>query len=444
MHEVVVRVRETQVLIRIHLHSPNRPEPVIGSRLTLKNMGYGGGLLHSHIQTYPVGSQQQQVTCYHYKDTNNDWVITPTWEDPAYEPDEPLRYLENGNVIRLVHATTGRNLHSHPVAAPVSKQNHEVSCYGNATIGDSNDYWVVEVVDDLVRGKAKNFNRVHSLTTRIRFKHQNLGCYLVASNKVLPQWGFKQVEVSCTKENNKKDEHTYWNVESHWNERRECGTRESALGRGSGESHHLAETMSSSESSALKSQANLALHCRTVPPGEVKLYRSPFFRDFWHLNIAMMTSNNALVPDPDKEDIIASKPGDWPFLHLGMRMCGWGDQQAKYYLLGHPIVWWTSSLSLPVFVLALLWYLARFQRKFNDLTPQQWNHFWYVGQVTFGGWCFHYCESPGRSTPCGAVCTLDGVSSQRALNEGTQLASALCNSPFPSHGKSNILGKIGG
>lgn len=183
-------------------------------------MGYGGGLLHSHVQTYPVGSQQQQVTCYHYKDSNNDWIVTPTWEAAPYDPEGEIRYLKDGDTIRLVHASTGRNLHSHPVAAPVSKQNHEVSCYGNATVGDSNDYWVVEVVDDLVRGrKEKNIERVHSLTTRIRIRHQNLKCYLRAANGVLPQWGFKQIEVSCDKDNNKGDEHTYWNIESHVNDR---------------------------------------------------------------------------------------------------------------------------------------------------------------------------------------------------------------------------------
>ena len=188
--------------------------------VTLKNVGYGGGLLHSHVQSYPVGSEQQQVTCYHYKDDNNKWVLTPTWEEGELDPAGELKYLEDGMVLRLVHAPTGRNLHSHTVYAPVTKSNLEVSCYGNATIGDSNDYWRLEIVDDIMRGRKEKFTRVHSLTTRMRFRHLNTGCYLRAANAVLPQWGFKQIEVSCDKNNNRKDEHTHWNVESHWNDRR--------------------------------------------------------------------------------------------------------------------------------------------------------------------------------------------------------------------------------
>lgn len=183
-------------------------------------MGYGGGLLHSHIQTYPVGSQQQQVTCYHYKDENNEWVVTPTWEDPPLSPDGELRFLKHGDQLRLVHHSTGRNLHSHNVVAPVSKLNNEVSAYGNATVGDSNDYWVVEVVDDFLRGGRAKVDRIHSLSTRLRLKHLNNNCYLRAANAILPQWGFKQVEVSCDKNNDPADEHTYWNIESHWNDRR--------------------------------------------------------------------------------------------------------------------------------------------------------------------------------------------------------------------------------
>ncbi|POY73479.1 hypothetical protein BMF94_3416 [Rhodotorula taiwanensis] len=338
-------------LFQAHLHgndfSQNPLEPAFGSKLTLKNMGYGGGLLHSHTQTYPVGSQQQQVTCYHYKDENNEWVVTPTWEaDPIDLENGEIVYLRHGDTIRLVHAATGRNLHSHTIAAPVSKLNNEVSCYGNATVGDSNDYWTVEVVDDFLRGARHKFDRIHSLSTRLRIRHLNSGCYLRAANAILPQWGFKQVEVSCEKEDNPKDEHTYWNIESHWNER--------------------------------------------LPAGNQKLYRSPFFRDFWHLNVAMMTSNNALVPDADKEDTIASKPFDWPFLYNGMRMNGWLDGGEKYYLLGNPVTWWISSVSLGVWALTLLWHLMRFQRKINDFAPGEWNHFLYVSKIAFGGWAFHY------------------------------------------------------
>ena len=183
-------------------------------------MGYGGGLLHSHVQTYPVGSNQQQVTCYHYKDENNQWVVLQPWTEPTLNQNGDLRFLQDGDVVRLSHASTTRNLHSHPVAAPVTKLNHEVSCYGNTTIGDVNDHWVVEVVDDIQRGTPENSHRIHSLTTRMRLRHEILGCYLRAANAILPQWGFKQVEVSCDMENNSKDMHTYWNVESHWNDRR--------------------------------------------------------------------------------------------------------------------------------------------------------------------------------------------------------------------------------
>lgn len=153
-------------------------------------------------------------------DSNNDWILTPRWEHPPVDPEGELDYIKDGTVLRLVHAMTTRNLHSHNIVAPLSKEHWEVSGYGNSTIGDSNDYWVVEVVDDLVRGKKKNFDHVNSLTTRLRFRHLNSKCYLRANGRSLPAWGFKQIEVSCDKQNDPKDERTYWNIESHHNDRR--------------------------------------------------------------------------------------------------------------------------------------------------------------------------------------------------------------------------------
>lgn len=353
-----------------------------GSKVTLKNMGWGGGLLHSHVQTYPVGSNQQQVTCYHYKDNNNEWVILPPWDAPDYDPNTDIRFMKDGDLVRLTHPSTGRNLHSHAVLAPISKLNYEVSGYGNETIGDRHDIWRVEVVDDIHRGKLipGKDDDIHSLTTRLRFKHNQLGCYLRAANAVLPQWGFKQIEVSCDKENNVKDAHTYWNVESHWNDRRKSFSTFFYS--------HLAD-----------------LFWFTVPAGEMKLYKSPFLRDFWHLNVAMMTSNNALVPDPDKADILASKPLDWPFLHLGLRMCGWGDSQLKYYLIGTPIIWWGGAVSLIVGVVTWGVYMFRWQRKYQDMDLREWEHFMYVGKIALFGWIFHFGEFSFMLMTCRLVLT---------------------------------------
>ncbi|KAF2085786.1 glycosyltransferase family 39 protein [Saccharata proteae CBS 121410] len=318
-------------------------EIAIGSRATIKNMGYGGGLLHSHIQTYPEGSQQQQVTCYHHKDANNDWFFYPNRAQVDYDPNEQLRFIGNGDVIRLIHAQTGRNLHSHQIAAPVTKADWEVSSYGNVTVGDSKDHWQVEVVRDAA---SNDYSKIRTLTTAFRLKHPDLGCYLRAGNVNLPQWGFKQIEVTCTKQNNPRDPYTHWNVESHWNEK--------------------------------------------LPAADAGSYKSPFFRDFIHLNVAMMTSNNALVPDPDKQDDLASQFWQWPILHVGLRMCGWGDETVKYFLLGNPIVYWTSTAALGFVGLLTAFYTIRWQRGYADLKPAEIDHIHYSGLYPVLGWFLHY------------------------------------------------------
>lgn len=192
-------------------------EIAYGSRATLKNMGYGGGLLHSHVQTYPEGSKQQQVTCYHHKDANNDWFFYPNRSEPSFDAEAPLRFVQDGSIVRFLHASTGRNLHSHTVAAPVTKADYEVSAYGNITVGDTKDHWKIEVVSDAA---SSDRSRIRTLTTSFRLKHVDLNCYLRAGNVNLPQWGFKQIETTCVKQNNPRDVYTHWNVESHVNERR--------------------------------------------------------------------------------------------------------------------------------------------------------------------------------------------------------------------------------
>lgn len=127
-----------------------------------------------------------------------------------------------------------------------------------------------------------------------------------------------------------------------------------------------------------------------VPPGEAKNYRSPFLRDFIHLNVAMSTSNNALVPDPDKQDDLASQFWQWPILNVGLRMCSWEDHVVKYFLLGNPLVYWGSTASLGIVGLLVLWYLIRWQRGYDELTQHDIDFIHYSGIYPVIGWVFHY------------------------------------------------------
>ncbi|KAE9372124.1 glycosyltransferase family 39 protein [Stipitochalara longipes BDJ] len=318
-------------------------EIAYGSRATIKNMGYGGGLLHSHVQTYPEGSTQQQITCYHHKDANNEWWFYPNRNQAEYDPEAPPKFVADGDVLRLIHSQTGRNLHSHEVAAPVTKADREVSCYGNTTVGDEKDHWTMEVVKDVA---SSDRTKIRTLTTAFRLKHTLLGCYLRAGNVNLPQWGFKQIEVTCDKNNNPKDVYTHWNVEAHWNEK--------------------------------------------LPAADAGAYKSPFLQDFIHLNVAMMTSNNALVPDPDKQDDLASQFWQWPILNVGLRMCGWDDSIVKYFLLGNPLVYWFSTASLGIVAVMVAWYLVRWQRGYEDLKQDDIDQIHYAALYPILGWFLHY------------------------------------------------------
>lgn len=315
-----------------------------GSRVTLKSQGLNGGLLHSHVQTYPDGSGQQQVTTYHHKDTNNDWIIERPRPDGYYNAKEEIQLLQTGDQIRFIHPGTGRNLHSHQVVAPVTKSKLEVSGYGNMTIGDEKDNWILEIVEN---PGIDDPLRLHPLSTLFRLKNQVMNCYLVAEGNHLPAWGFRQGEVTCDPKSSFRDRKSWWNIESHWNDR-------------------LPEAVN-----------------RTLP-------KTSFIRDFFQLNVAMMASNNALVPDPDKKDELASKAWEWPTLHVGLRLCGWGINNVRYFLLGHPITTWATTAGIAIFGITTLVYLARWQRGYVDFTPEQMEQYAVAGLIPAIGWFFHY------------------------------------------------------
>lgn len=319
------------------------------SIITLKNQALGGALLHSHVQTFPEGSKQQQVTAYGHTDNNNEWYIQKTRkQEPIRWEDEnaPIEFVQANEEYRLIHMHTGKNLHSHEIAAPMSKTGFEVSGYGHVDQGDDKDNWVIEVVEQVGKEDTK---KIHPLTTSIRLKHSVLGCYLAQTGTQLPAWGFRQFEIACLKNPFKSDKRTWWNVESHVNSKL---------------------------------------------PAKPENFTYPsigFIKEFMFLNLAMMRTNNALKPDQDKNDALASSAWQWPTLYLGLRLNGWDDDNVKYFLLGTPLTTWASTLAVAGLMLYIVWLIFRWRRQFKVLSdPKKADLFLMGAFYPLLGWGLHY------------------------------------------------------
>jgi dolichyl-phosphate-mannose-protein mannosyltransferase len=320
------------------------------SMVTIRNQGHGGGLLHSHQHAYPVGSKQTQITLYHYRDGNNEWKIMPIREAPDTNMDI---LLQDNSVIRLFHNSTKRNLHSHTIPAAINVYENEVSGYGNYTFGDDNDYWMVEIVSN----KEKTDSFVHRLTTTFRLKHMLLDCYLSSTGERLPEWGFEQMEVVCSRDG--KNRRSFWNIEENKFE--------------------------------LVDSADVQNPLNSIDFIDAKLNPYTlfdFFRDFWDLNVAMWYGNNALTPKLGKKDILTSKPSQWPFLDVGLRMCNWNDDTRKFYLIGNPMVWWTCSISLVGLLICI--FAVSVKEKMTGFISFKDEQFVSNGIIWLSSWLLHY------------------------------------------------------
>jgi len=150
-----------------------------------------GRTLHSHPFNYghPGTSGQQQVTGYDVLDDNDLWIIKAEHGQPEdLKSHEPIL---NGDIIRLQHVLTGRNLHSHPgFPSPVTGQ-QEVTCYGDNGLGDTNDNWRVEI-------EGVEPGGIWKYPQRLRLIHVNTG-YALHSHAGYshPEWTLGQQEVTC-------------------------------------------------------------------------------------------------------------------------------------------------------------------------------------------------------------------------------------------------------
>ncbi|KAF5596997.1 dolichyl-phosphate-mannose mannosyltransferase [Fusarium subglutinans] len=326
---------------------------IMGSRVTIRHVNTQGGYLHSHPLMYPTGSKQQQITLYPHKDDNNVWLLenqtqplgidgqpingTQAW-DALPEP----QYITDGTVLRLYHGPTHRRLHSHDVRPPITEADwqNEVSAYGYEGFeGDANDFFRVEIVKKKTYGSVAK-ERLRTIESKFRLVHVMTGCVLFSHKVKLPDWASEQQEVTCAR----------------------GGTLPNSLWYIEGNSHPQLQ-------------------------GDVEKvnYRNPgFFGKFWELQKVMWRTNAGLT-DSHAWD---SRPESWPILRRGINF--WGRQHKQVYLLGNPIIWWSSSVAVAIWVVFKAIAVLRWQRSCNDYSNTTFKRFDYEIGTSVLGWALHY------------------------------------------------------
>lgn len=328
-----------------------------GSRISMRHHNTQGGYLHSHQHMYPGGSQQQQITLYPHKDENNvwllenqtqpiDWASDPTGNTTvpgplAWDNEEPT-FIEDGALIRLYHVITDRRLHSHDVRPPLTEADwqNEVSAYGYEGFeGDANDLFRVEIVKSMSDGALAK-QRLRTIETKFKLVHVMTGCALFSHKVKLPDWGFEQQEVTCARGGTLPN--SVWYIESN-------------------------------------------THPQLGENAEKVNYRNPgFFGKFWELQQVMWTTNAGLVESHAWD----SRPPSWPVLKRGINF--WGKDHRQIYLIGNPLIWWSSTAAILAYVAFKGLAVLRWQRSCEDYKDLTFRRFDYEVGVSVLGWAFHY------------------------------------------------------
>lgn len=296
-----------------------------GAVVTIKNNRIGGAYLHSHWHLYPegIGARQQQVTSYSHKDTNNRWIIKKSHGQLSENGD--VEYVKNGDLIRLEHLMTHRNLHSHKEMAPITKRHYQVTCYGENGLGDANDIWRIEVDESSLLTKTisstkathgnnrsdNNNQLIYTVRTRFRLVHVLTNCALHSHSKQLPKWAYEQLEVTCNPR--LYDKNNLWNIED-----------------------------------------NIYA---SLPNVSFEEYAPTFLERLFESHSVMLQGNAGLKP---KEGEVTSRPWQWPINYRGQFFSASNGQ--KIYLLGNPAIWWLNLITIPISLVLIITLTIRDKR----------------------------------------------------------------------------------
>uniref|UniRef100_A0A5K3ENK9 Stromal cell-derived factor 2 n=1 Tax=Mesocestoides corti TaxID=53468 RepID=A0A5K3ENK9_MESCO len=164
--------------------STNTNAVTCGSIIKLVNTDYDVRL-HSHDVNYGSGSGQQSVTgLKDVTDAGSYWQVKLEDKNTDYCRGLPIKC---GQIIRLTHLSSKKNLHSHHFQSPLSR-NFEVSAFGQNGIGDEGDNWEIICND-------KTWMR----ESAVKFRHLSTSGYLHVSGSTFSHPIPGHFEISSSK-----------------------------------------------------------------------------------------------------------------------------------------------------------------------------------------------------------------------------------------------------
>lgn len=262
--------------------------------------------LHSCSASYPqthldgkISSAQQIVSGVGVLNDFTQWEILPASDTPFDAAENPRIPVNGDDLIRLRHAKTGKFLLTHDVASPLTVTNQEVAAV------DLNDpkkenfkeftIWRLKVISGHTPLMCK--------FSKFRLVHQKTGCTLFNFRQNLPKWGKGQREVNAVRNEMPQ---TLWFIDE----------TQAATPWTRPELERVQKSVQEARLGFWKKFTELLL--RSI-----------------ELNSGLRDHNPYLIP-----------PYQWPILKRGLAFWVNEDKSKNIYLLGNPVAWAISLVSI--------------------------------------------------------------------------------------------------
>lgn len=118
-----------------------------------------------------------------YKADSYDSLWTVKESEKSASPCRTGAPIKCGDIIRLEHNNTQKNLHSHKEYKSALSQRQEVTAYGDDGSGDTGDDWEVHCNDMYQLGDTRKIGEVVKGNTLFFLKHVDTGAYLFNDSK---------------------------------------------------------------------------------------------------------------------------------------------------------------------------------------------------------------------------------------------------------------------